>query len=218
MSLAWLVAGAALCGVYGWAQRRRHNWAWLLIPLAVAAWVCIHASGVHATVAGIALGLLTPVRPTRDETEAPGERLERRLHPLSAGIVVPLFALAAAGIPLASIGDAVADPVAHGIVAGLLVGKTVGIFGGAWLAARLRLGSLPEDVGWADVLPVAVLGGIGYTVSLLIAELAFTDTAAQQHAATAVLAASLAASAVAVVLLRRRTRTRAAWPDSESRA
>ncbi|GAA0936979.1 Na+/H+ antiporter NhaA [Virgisporangium aurantiacum] len=204
LSLMWLAGGAALCCVYGWAQRRRYNHPWLIVPVAVAAWVCIHASGVHATVAGIALGLLTPVRAVGNETRAPGERLERRLHPVSAGFIVPAFALAAAGIPLASVTDAVTDPVSHGVVMGLLVGKTVGIFGGAWLAVRLRFGSLPAGVGWSDVLPVAVLGGIGYTVSLLIAELAFADVDAQRRAATAVLAASLAASVIAVVLLRRR--------------
>jgi NhaA family Na+:H+ antiporter len=205
LSLAWLAGAALLCAVYWWAQRRRGP-AWLLVPVAVAVWVCLHASGVHATVAGIALGLLTAVRPTRDEAEALGERLERRLHPLSAGIVVPLFALAAAGIPLATIPQAVADPVAHGVAAGLLVGKTVGILGGAWLAVRTRIGSLPDGVGWADLLPVAVLGGIGYTVSLLITELALPAPAARSHAATAVLAASLIAAAIAVILLRRRSR------------
>jgi Na+:H+ antiporter, NhaA family len=205
LSLTWLAAAATMCALYGWAQRRRAP-VWLVIPIALAVWVCVHASGVHATVAGIALGLLTPVRPRPEEVEALGERLERRLHPLSAGVVVPLFALAAAGIPLASIPQAVTDPVSHGVVAGLLVGKSVGILGGAWLAVRIRLGTLPEGVGWADVLPVAVLGGIGYTVSLLVTKLALPEVAGQRHAATAVLAASLAAATLAVVLLRRRSR------------
>jgi NhaA family Na+:H+ antiporter len=205
LSLAWLAGAAALCAVYWWAQGRRWP-AWVLVPIAVAVWVCVHASGVHATVAGIALGLLTPVRPAPGEAEARGERLERRLHPLSAGIVVPLFALAAAGIPLDSISQAVTDPVAHGVVAGLLVGKSLGILGGTWLAVRTRIGSLPDGVGWADVLPVAVLGGIGYTVSLLVTGLALPDAHAQSRAATAVLAASLTAAILAVLLLRRRSR------------
>jgi NhaA family Na+:H+ antiporter len=203
--LVWLVAAAVLCGIYGWAQHLRTA-GWLNVPLAVAVWVCLHASGVHATVAGIALGLLTPVRPRLGESQARGERLERRLHPYSAGVVVPVFALAAAGISVASMPQAVVDPVAWGVVAGLLVGKTVGILGGAWLAVRAGLARLPDDVGWADLLPVAVLGGIGYTVSLLVTELAFDDQSAREHAATAVLAASLVAATVAVVLLRRRSR------------
>jgi NhaA family Na+:H+ antiporter len=204
LRLVWLGAAAALCALYGWAQHSRHAAVWLIVPIALAAWVCLHASGVHATVAGVALGLLTPVRPRPGESESLGERLERRLHPLSAGVVVPLFALAAAGISVASIPQAVADPIAHGVVAGLLIGKTVGILGGAWLAVRAGLGRLPDGVGWADLVPVAVLGGIGYTVSLLVTELAIADAATREHAATAVLAASLVAATVAVMLLRRR--------------
>ena len=168
-------------------------------------WVCVHASGVHATVAGILLGLLTPVRPRHDEDHAPGEQLEHRLHPLSAGVAVPVFALAAAGIPLAAASEAIYDEIAIGVFVGLLVGKVIGIFGGAQLAVRLRVGTLPDRVGWADVLPLAMLGGIGYTVSLLISRLAFTDTAAFERSAASVLAASVLASLVAVVLLRRRS-------------
>jgi Na+:H+ antiporter, NhaA family len=208
LRMAWLAGGLVLCAGYGYLQRRRWNSPWLLLPLVVAAWVCVHASGVHATVTGIVLGLLTPVSCVGGEEESPCERLEHRLHPLSAGLVVPLFALAAAGIPVSAAGAAVTDPVAHGIVAGLLVGKTAGILGGAWLAVRLRLGTLPGGVGWGDVLPVAVLGGIGYTVSLLISRLAFPDVLAQERAATAVLAASVVASLTAVLLLRRRVRVR----------
>jgi NhaA family Na+:H+ antiporter len=117
-------------------------------------------------------------------------------------VVVPLFALAAAGIPLTAVSSALTDPLAHGIVAGLLLGKTIGILAGAWLVLRLRLTTLPPGIGWGEVLPVAVLGGVGYTVSLLIARLALPDPAADR-AAAAVLVASAAASIIAVVLLRR---------------
>jgi Na+:H+ antiporter, NhaA family len=205
LNLAWLAAGLAVCALYWWTQRRRYNAVWLVVPLAVVAWICVHASGVHATVAGILLGLLTPVRAARGEAESRAERLERRLHPISAGVVVPLFALAAAGISVTALPDAVTDPIAQGVFAGLLVGKAVGIFGGTWLAVRLGLGRLPAGVGWADLLPVAVLGGIGYTVSLLVTELAFTDPDARQRAAGSVLAASLLASIVALTVLRRRS-------------
>ena len=116
--------------------------------------------------------------------------------------MIPVFALAAAGIPLAAAGDA----VAVGVFFGLLVGKVLGIFGGARLAVALRLGALPERVGWADVLPVAMLGAIGYTVALLIAELAFDGGEGTDEASAAVLAASVVASAIAIVLLRRRSR------------
>ena len=137
---------------------------------------------------------------------ASSERLEHRLHPISAGVAVPIFALAAVGISLGAIGDAAGDKIAVGVFAGLLVGKVLGIFGGAQLAVRLGIGTLPARVTWGDVLPVAILGAIGYTVGLLIAQLAFTDIAAQERAAAAVLAASAIASIVAVVMLRRQSR------------
>jgi NhaA family Na+:H+ antiporter len=206
LSTAWLAGGLLAGGAYWLAHRVRIDPAPALWAIAIVAWVCIHASGVHATVTGIMLGLLTPVRPRDGETVPPGERYEHRLHPLSAGVAVPLFALVAAGIPLASGGDALTDAIAVGVFAGLLAGKFAGVLGGAWLAVRLRLATLPGGVGWGDVVPVAVLAGIGYTVSLLIVQLSLSDEQAQQHAATAVLAASVLASLAALVLLRVRTR------------
>lgn len=178
----------------------------MLWILALATWISIHASGVHATVAGILLGLLTPVRPRAGEDHAASERLEHRLHPISAGFAVPVFALAATGLTLASAGDAISDRIAIGVFAGLLIGKVIGIHGGARIAVRLGFGILPDHVTWADVLPVAVLGAIGYTVSLLIARLAFSDAAAVERSAAGVLAASIVASLIALVLLRRQAR------------
>ena len=206
LSLLWFAGGLAACAAYWLAFRHRLDRAWLLWGLALIAWICVHASGVHATVAGVLLGLLTPVRARQGEEHPASERLGRRLHPLSAGVAVPVFALAAAGISVAALGDAVHDSIAIGVFGGLLIGKVVGIFGGARLAVRLRLGTLPEDVTWADVLPVAMLGAIGYTVSLLISRLAFSDVAPQERAAAAVLVASVLASLIAVVLLRGRSR------------
>ena len=206
LSLAWLAGGLAACALYRLAFRQRLDYAWVLWVLALVTWICVHASGVHATVAGILLGLLTPVRPRAGEEHAPSRRLEHRLHPISAGFAVPVFALAATGIPLAAAAGAIGDTVAIAVFAGLLVGKVVGIFGGARLAVWLGLGTLPENVTWSDVLPVAVLGAIGYTVSLLIARLALEDPSAQEQAAAAVLVASVLASLAAVVLLRRRSR------------
>ncbi|MEO3788104.1 Na+/H+ antiporter NhaA [Actinocorallia sp. B10E7] len=205
-SLLWFLAGLVLCGLYWLAQNRRWTPLPLMIPLVVAAWVCIHASGVHATVTGIILGLLTPVVARPGEEESPASRLEHRLHPFSAGFIVPLFALAAAGIGLGAIGDTLRDPIAQGVFFGLLVGKVIGVFGGAWLAVRLRLGELPGGIGWADVFPVAVLAGIGYTVSLLVAQLTTDDPDAVARTSTAVLAASLLASLLALGLLKVRAR------------
>jgi NhaA family Na+:H+ antiporter len=202
----WLAGGVLFCATYWLAHRFRIEYAWLLWLIAIGAWVCIHASGVHATVAGIALGLLTPVIKREGESQSQARRFEHRLHPISAGICVPLFALAAAGIPLAAASDALHDPIAIGVVAGLLLGKPIGIMLGAWTSVRLRLGALPDSIGWADVLPVAMLGGIGYTVSLLIAHLAFDDIASQEEASVAVLIASVVASVAGVLLLRMRSR------------
>jgi Na+:H+ antiporter, NhaA family len=204
LSLAWLAGGAFTVALYWAAHRLRVERVWLLWALGLVAWICVHASGVHATVSGIALGLLTPVRPREGESESPSHRYEHRLHPLSAGVVVPIFALAAAGIPLAAAGDVVSDAVAIGVVAGLVIGKPLGVFGGAWLAVKAGLGALPERVGWRDVLPVALLAGIGYTVSLLIAGLALGDASAEETAAAAVLMGSVLASLAAALLLRRR--------------
>lgn len=204
----WLLGGLALCGAWAglWAGGR-HPPAWLLWVIAIAAWICIHASGVHATVTGILLGLLTPVRPRAADHhgESPGEQLEHRFHPFSAGGAVPIFALAAAGIPLAAAGEAFSSPIARGVIAGLLVGKIVGVLGGSWLAVRLRAGTLPASVGWRDVVPVALLAGIGYTVSLLVARLSLPDEADVEAASAAVLIASLLASITAAALLRRRS-------------
>ncbi|MFC9975658.1 Na+/H+ antiporter NhaA [Spirillospora sp. NPDC127200] len=206
LDVLWLAAGLALCAVYWLAQKHRRTPLVLMVPLVVAAWVCVHAGGVHATVTGIVLGLLTPVTAAPGEDRSPAARLERRLHPVSAGLIVPLFALAAAGIQLGSVGEAVADPMAQGVYVGLLAGKIIGIFGGAWLAVRLGLATLPGGIGWADVLPVAVLGGIGYTVSLLVARLATDDPGVVQRTSTAVLAASLTATLAALLLLRLRAK------------
>ncbi|GGV36529.1 Na(+)/H(+) antiporter NhaA [Actinomadura cremea] len=206
VNLAYLLLAVVLCATYWWLHRRRITTPWVMVPLVLAVWVCVHGTGIHATVAGIALGLLTPVSPIGDERESAGGRLEHRLHPFSAGLIVPLFALAAAGISVGSFDDALTDPLAHGVFFGLLVGKFAGVLGGTWLAVRLGLGTLPTGVSWGDVVPVAVLGGIGYTVSLLVAQLATDDAATAETASTAVLAASLLASIIAVVLLRRRSR------------
>ncbi len=168
--------------------------------------MCIHASGVHATVTGIVLGLLTPVRPRAGEAQAPSARFEHRLHPVSAGLVVPAFALAAAGIPLAAAGDATTDAIAVGVFAGLLVGKFAGVMGGAWISVRAGLGTLPAQLRWSDVVPVAMLAGIGYTVSLLVVRLSLPAGAAQERAALAVLAASALSALLALALLRIRVR------------
>ena len=209
--LALWALGAAVAGLvlYSLLQQRRVQTRWLYVPLALVVWALVHESGVHATVAGVALGLLTRVRSDEDEDRAPAERLEHRVRPLSAGIAVPAFALMSAGVAvsLRDLEAATQDIAAVGVVFGLVVGKFVGVFGGTWLAARFTRAELSPEVRWADIAAVALLSGIGFTVSLLITELAFEDQEERiEHVKVAVLAASLLAAALATVLLRSRSR------------
>ncbi len=206
VSVGWMAAAALACLLYAAAFRLGIDRVPLLWLLAIVAWICIHASGIHATVAGILLALLTPIRPRAGEGESAGERFEHRLHPISAGFCVPIFALSATGISFGAIGDAIEERIAIGVIAGLLIGKVVGILGGARLAVALRIGTLPDGVHWADVVPVAVLGSIGFTVSLLISQLAFDDVVLEERVAAAILLTSVVASALALLLLRRRSR------------
>jgi NhaA family Na+:H+ antiporter len=187
-------------------QRRVRRW-WLLLPLAVAAWVLVHESGVHATVAGVLLAFAVPVR-RRAPGAGPGlaEHFEHRFRPLSSAIAVPMFAFFAAGVSFAGAGNVV-DSVTVGIVAGLVAGKTVGIGGATWLVQRFTRAELDSELSWWDVLGLALLGGVGFTVSLLIGELAFGPAGARDaHVKIGVLVGSLLAATLATVVLRLRNR------------
>lgn len=202
LDVLWTLAALALCAAYWFAQHKRITTPFLYIPLAVATWVAVHSSGVHATIAGVALGLLTRVRTDPGEQASPSMRLEHRLQPWSAGLVVPVFAFFAAGVPVN--GEALTaifhDPIAIGVIVGLVLGKLLGIFGTSWLAVKLGIGSRPTGVNWSDISALAMLGGIGFTVSLLIAELSLSGPAAER-AKAAVLLASAAASVVGTLML-----------------
>ncbi|MFP3445009.1 Na+/H+ antiporter NhaA [Pseudomonas sp. SIMBA_067] len=136
-------------------------------------WVCVLKSGVHATLAGVALALCIPLR-TRNAETSPLLSLEHALHPWVAYAILPIFAFANAGVSLAGMTvDSFTHPVPMGIAVGLLLGKTVGVFGLTWLAVKLRLAALPEGAGWGQILGVAILCGIGFTMSLFVGSLAF---------------------------------------------
>ncbi|MER6629200.1 Na+/H+ antiporter NhaA [Streptomyces sp. NPDC000987] len=193
LALFWLLLRK---GVRGW---------YVYVPLAVAIWALMYNSGVHATIAGVAMGLMLRCHRREGEGHAPGERIEHLARPLSAGLAVPLFALFSAGVTIShqALGDVFTRPETLGVVLGLVVGKTLGIFGGTWLTARFTRASLSEDLAWADVFAVATLAGIGFTVSLLIGELAFEgDAAMTDEVKAAVLTGSLVAAALATVLLK----------------
>ncbi|MEV4493715.1 Na+/H+ antiporter NhaA [Micromonospora coxensis] len=195
-------------------QRRVRSW-WLLLPLAAVTWVLVHESGVHATVAGVLLAFTVPV--LRSESAGgpdagPGlaEHFEHRFRPLSAGIAVPIFAFLSAGVTvggLAGLVTALTDRVALGIVVGLVLGKPIGILAATWLVSRFTRADLDEGLNWLDVLGLSLLGGIGFTVSLLIGELAFgLGSERDDHVKVAVLAGSLLSALLATVILRARSR------------
>ncbi|MDX6293272.1 MAG: Na+:H+ antiporter, NhaA family [Kribbellaceae bacterium] len=207
--LLWLLVALVLVGVFFLLQRFRFRTPFLYVPVAAGAWWFMYESGIHATIAGVALGLVTRVLPDPGEKHPPAERIEHRLRPWSAGVAVPVFALFAAGVTLSggALRTMLTDPVAIGVVVGLMAGKVIGVFGGSWLTARFTRAELNSDLAWRDVGAVSVLAGIGFTVALLIAQLAFGDDVAQiERAKAAVLLASLLSALVAAVLLFRRNR------------
>ena len=216
LSVAPLLLAAVPLGLFTLlVQRRIRSW-WLLLPLAFAAWALVHASGVHATVAGVLLGFAVPVlRSAKAGGPAAGpglaEHFEHRVRPISAGVAVPIFALMSAGVTIGGLdglASALTDPVAVGIIAGLVVGKPIGIIAATWLVARFTRARIDAGLAWIDVAGLAVLGGIGFTVSLLIGELAFgIGSERDDHVKIAVLTGSLAAAVVAAVILRVRNRT-----------
>ncbi|WP_341716051.1 Na+/H+ antiporter NhaA [Micromonospora sp. FIMYZ51] len=207
-----LLGAVVPIALFGLLVQRRRTWWWALIPLAVVAWTLVHSSGVHATVAGVLLGFTVPVLAgkSRGGRPSPGlaEHLEHRWRPISAGFAVPVFAFFAAGVSLrgADLGAVVTDPIVLGIVLGLVVGKCVGIVGSTYLLARFTRARLDEDIAWSDLLGVSLLAGIGFTVSLLIGELAFGSVDAGGNVKAAVLAGSLISALLATVVLSRRNR------------
>ncbi|GAA4711398.1 Na+/H+ antiporter NhaA [Pedococcus ginsenosidimutans] len=214
-AFAWLV------------QRRIAHW-WLLLPLALLTWGLVHASGIHATVAGVLLGLVVPVRPrasvprvsTLDADTDVAHRFEHRLRPLSAGVAVPVFAFFAAGVQVVGggFGDSLADEAAAAVVVALVLGKVVGVLGGTWTFARFTRAELDDDLAWWDVVGLSMLAGIGFTVSLLVGELAFgTGSPRDEHVKLAVLTGSVLSALLATVVLRARNRVYRRLEELESR-
>ncbi|MFJ1649233.1 Na+/H+ antiporter NhaA [Streptomyces sp. NPDC088258] len=215
------LGGAAIGLVVFWLLLRKgvHGW-YVYVPLALVIWGLMYNSGVHATIAGVAMGLMLRCTRNEDESQSPGERIEHLVRPLSAGLAVPLFALFSAGVSVSgsALGQVFTRPETLGVVLGLVVGKTIGIFGGTWLAARFTKAELNEDLAWPDVFAVAALAGIGFTVSLLIGELAFSeDPGLTNEVKAAVLTGSLIAAVFAGVLLKLRVRRYRALYEEEER-
>ena len=237
---AWLAAGVGVVLVVLGLRQVGLSLTPVFVLLGAGLWLALHASGVHATLAGVVMGLLAPATPRLGREIVRGrseelldvfspkaaratsrlarmsvselEWLEHGLHPLSSLLVVPVFAFANAGVSLSvsQLETALTSPVTLGVVVGLVVGKIVGITGAAWLACRLGWAELGQDVVWRQVAGVAALGGIGFTVSLFITGLAFDSDQHVADAKVGILAASLAASLLGAVILRRGRRPRSA--------
>ncbi len=219
-----LLLALATIVVYGFiAQRyraffgRRHLAAWLiLLPIGVVAWALMHASGIHATIAGVLLGFTIPVlhkRGTGAEQQGGAglaEEFEHRFRPLSAGVAVPVFAFFAAGVSVGGwegVQAAVTHPVTFAIVAALVLGKPIGIVAMTWITTRLMRIRLDPELRWIDLFGVGLLAGIGFTVSLLIAELSFeAGSPEHDYAKVAILVASVLAALIASLLLGTRNR------------
>ncbi|UUO00534.1 Na+/H+ antiporter NhaA [Mycolicibacterium novocastrense] len=209
----------ALC-----VQRRIRSW-WLLVPLAVATWILMHESGVHATVAGVLLGFAVPVKRSAaaggpDAGPGLAEHFEHRIRPLSAGVAIPVFAFFAAGVTIGGVEgftEAMTDPITLGIVLGLVVGKPVGIYMTTRVLSAVTRANLDAALRWIDVLGIAMLAGIGFTVSLLIGDLAYgSGSERDEFVKIGVLTGSLASAALAAVLLRLRNRQYRAIHEQET--
>ncbi len=219
LALTWLLVALACCAAWWFAQQRRWNSPLIYIPLALVCWYALHEAHIHPTLAGVACGLLTRVRTDPGEHEAPATRWEHRIQPISAGLCVPLFALFASGVPINGevLGDLFTERLSLAIILGLLLGKTIGIFGISWLAIRTGVAKRPAHLGYRDMFALSVLGAIGFTVSLLVAELALEDhPASAELAKAAVLVTSMAASLIGSALLLRRGRVHQARRDADA--
>lgn len=205
IALTYLLASAACVVVFAAAQRKGVRSPFLYLPLGLATWVLLHESGVHATIAGVALGLAMRIKIKDGEAESPLESALDKFHPWSAGICVPVFAFFAAGISIAgiSVAQAFSSPASVGVMLGLVVGKPIGILGFAWLSARFTKAELSKSLYWGDVLAIGLLAGVGFTVSLLITKLAFVgDAELDALARLSVLMASVIAAVLAVIALQ----------------
>ncbi|MBS4754448.1 Na+/H+ antiporter NhaA [Nocardioides sp. zg-ZUI104] len=234
LSLGWLALALGLLAVMALLKALRVWSVQIYVVLGVVLWFALLSSGVHATLAGVAVGLLTPatallkapvatafaaealqdkeldaeelsrLRFLVTESVPVAERLQSMLHPVSAYVVLPIFALANAGVVLTGgvLGDAVTSSVALGIGLGLVVGKPLGIVLACFLAVRFGLARLPEHTSWAQVVGVGAIAGVGFTVSLFIAGLSFPgDETLTANAKVGILLASMVAAVVGVVVL-----------------
>lgn len=207
LSLPWLGGAGAILAALVALNRFRVMALWPYLALGAVLWACVLQSGVHATLAGVALAFTIPLTPSPaapDDAKSPLHRLEHGLHPLVGFAIIPLFGFANAGVPL--IGQDILallmTPVALGVAGGLFLGKQIGIFAFTWATVKLRLADCPEDATWLQVYGVSVLCGIGFTMSLFIGLLAFPNSQMlQDEVKLGVLAGSLASALLGAAVL-----------------
>ncbi|MEJ5946681.1 Na+/H+ antiporter NhaA [Pseudokineococcus basanitobsidens] len=232
LSVLWLLAALPLVVVFALVSRVRRPGSTgartglvvLLVAVAAVTWVLVHESGVHATVAGVVLGFAVPAVARSGEGVSVAERYEHAVRPLSAALALPVFAFFAAGVSVVDaggLGSVLTQPVTIAVVLGLVLGKVLGVLGVTALVARLTPLELPDGLRTLDLLGVAFLAGIGFTVSLLITELAFDAGAVQDGARVAVLVGSLLsalAASLVLTLQKRAVRRSGARTPSEAAA
>ena len=203
LALPWLAAAIALFAMTYVLARLGVRHIFIFAAIGLVAWLAVYESGIHATIAGVMMGLLIPSGDSGGEASVL-MRLEHVLHPWTSFVIVPIFALANAGIVLDGgiVRDAAASPVSLGVALGLMLGKPIGIVLFAFAAVKLGVASLPDGVRWPQVAAVGMVAGIGFTVSLFIAPLAFSDTGLVDEAKLGVLAGSMLIGIAGLVALR----------------
>ncbi|MDO5049449.1 MAG: Na+/H+ antiporter NhaA [Actinomycetaceae bacterium] len=215
LNLVALLLAFVFIAIFGLLVNKRVMKWWILIPIAIAAWGFMHASGVHATIAGVAMGLLVPATRRRGEPQW-SHHLAEKMGPISAGIVVPFFAFFAAGVNVSDSGgivEVMADPVAIGVMLGLPVGKLIGIAGSVWVLTKFTKLRLGAGVDMPDIGAIALLAGIGFTVALLIAGLAFPEGSAHiPHAKLGVMLGTAIAAVGGGMAVHRRAKMHARGP------
>jgi NhaA family Na+:H+ antiporter len=210
ISLIWLAVGAAGILAVWLLQRFDVDRILAYVAVGVVVWVAFLSSGVHATIAGVILGMMTPAHPVKGRHVI--EDLEHRLHPYTSLLIVPIFALANAGIVISGpiIADASQNMIFWGVALGLIFGKVLGVGTGVMVAQKLKLGKLPQGVLTGHVWGVAALAGIGFTVSLFIAELSFEAEQLLEYAKMGIFTGSIVSAVIGVLILLRVTRARQA--------
>ena len=212
VNFSWIAAGAIAIATIHTFKKLGATSTFVYVLLGVALWYCMYKSGVHPTLAGVVLGLMTPnivkvkskMKDLEDNQVSVIEWLEEKLHPWSSFVIIPLFAFANTGVVITnqSITDAINSPIAWGIFAGLVLGKPIGVLAAVILARKIRLGQYPQDAKSIDLLATGSAAGIGFTVAIFIANLAFSDPATQDLAVFSVIVASIVSALISLLLFK----------------